>query len=65
MNTATVIEHVVKRDGRLVSFNEKKIADAIFKAAQAVGGEDRALADELAVVVAMFLEKKYYPLRRR
>lgn len=59
MNTATAIEYVVKRDGRLVSFNEKKIADAIFKAAQAVGGDDRALADELAVVVTMFLEKKY------
>lgn len=37
---------------------KKKIADAIFKAAQAVGGNDRALADELAVVVTMFLEKK-------
>lgn len=59
MSTATVVEHVVKRDGRLAPFNEKKIADAIFKAAQAVGGDDRALADELAVVVAMFLEKKY------
>ncbi|MCF6153883.1 MAG: anaerobic ribonucleoside-triphosphate reductase [Candidatus Brocadia sp.] len=59
MNTATTLECVVKRDGRLVPFNEKKIADAIFKAAQAVGGEDRALADELAVVVTMFLEKKY------
>ncbi|TLD42797.1 MAG: Ribonucleotide reductase of class III (anaerobic), large subunit [Candidatus Jettenia ecosi] len=53
------IENIVKRDGRLVSFNEKKIADAIFRAALAVGGEDRALADELAVVVTMFLEKKY------
>lgn len=58
MNTTT-IERIVKRDGRLVPFNEKKIADAIFNAARAVGGEDRALADELAVVVAMFLEKKY------
>ena len=58
MNTTT-IEYVVKRDGRLVPFNEKKIADAIFKAAQAVGGNDRALADELAVVVTMFLEKKH------
>ncbi|MCF6157194.1 MAG: anaerobic ribonucleoside-triphosphate reductase [wastewater metagenome] len=53
------VERVVKRDGRLVLFHEKKIADAIFKAAVAVGGEDRALADELAVVVTMFLEKKY------
>ncbi|GAB61669.1 MAG: anaerobic ribonucleoside-triphosphate reductase [Candidatus Jettenia sp.] len=55
----TTIENIVKRDGRLVPFNEKKIADAIFRAALAVGGEDRALADELAVVVTMFLEKKY------
>ncbi|MDR4507075.1 MAG: anaerobic ribonucleoside-triphosphate reductase [Candidatus Brocadiaceae bacterium] len=53
------VERVIKRDGRTVPFNEKKIADAIFKAAQAVGGADRALADELAVVVNMFLEKKY------
>lgn len=55
----TTIEYIVKRDGRLVPFNEKKIADAIFKSALAVGGEDRSLADELAVVVTMFLEKKY------
>lgn len=59
MNTTATIEYVLKRDGRKVPFNEKKIADAIFRAAQAVGGEDRALADELAGVVAMFLEKKY------
>ncbi len=59
MNTTATIEYVLKRDGRKVPFNERKIADAIFKAALAVGGEDRALADELAGVVAMFLEKKY------
>jgi len=59
MNTTATIEYVLKRDGRKVPFNERKIADAIFKAAHAVGGEDRALADELAVVVSMFLEKKY------
>ena len=59
MDTTATMEYVLKRDGRKVPFNEKKIADAIFNAAQAVGGEDRALADELAVVVTMFLEKKY------
>ena len=58
MNTTATTEYVLKRDGRKVPFNEKKIADAIFKAAQAVGGEDRALADELAVVVGLFLVKK-------
>ncbi len=59
MNTTATIEYVLKRDGRKAPFNEKKIADAIFRAAQAVGGEDRALSEELAGVVAMFLEKKY------
>jgi len=53
------IRYVEKRDGRQVAFNKAKIADAIFKAAQAVGGEDRVLAEELAGVVTMFLEKNY------
>ncbi len=53
------IGEVRKRDGRLVAFNKQKIADAIFKAAQAVGGEDRVLAEELAGVVTMFVDKNY------
>ena len=53
------IDYVRKRDGRLVPFDNAKIADAIFKAAQAVGGEDRVLAEELAGVVTMFLERNY------
>ncbi len=52
------IRTVRKRDGREVPFNERKIADAIFKAAQAVGGEDRQLAGELASVVTLFLERE-------
>ena len=39
---------VRKRDGRIVPADEAKIAEAIFKAARAVGGEDRSLAEELA-----------------
>ncbi len=53
------ISDVRKRDGRVVQFDQQKIADAIFKAAQAVGGEDRQLAEELAGVVNLFLEKHY------
>jgi len=53
------IEYVRKREGYIVPFDERKIADAIFKAARAVGGEDRYLADELAHVVTMFLEKNF------
>lgn len=48
---------IMKRDGRIVEFNLTKIADAIFKAARAVGGEDRQLAEELAQVVVKFLAK--------
>ena len=48
-----------KRDGRLVEFDEKKITDAIFKAARAVGGEDRQTAMELTLEVLKYLKKKY------
>ncbi|MEN8151714.1 MAG: anaerobic ribonucleoside-triphosphate reductase, partial [Planctomycetota bacterium] len=54
------IRQVRKRDGRLVEFDESKIADAIYKAALSVGGEDRFLAEELASVVTLFLEKTYF-----
>ncbi|HUS59239.1 MAG TPA: anaerobic ribonucleoside-triphosphate reductase [Planctomycetota bacterium] len=53
------LEKVRKRDGRLVSFDQAKIADAIFAAARSVGGEDRLLAEELASAVAFCLEKKF------
>jgi len=53
------IEMVRKRDGQLVRFDRGKIADAIFAAAKAVGGEDRALADELSGVVCLFLQRRF------
>lgn len=53
------IKYVRKRDGRLVPFDKQKIADAIFKAAQSVGGQDRYLAEDLAEVVKIYLEREY------
>ena len=50
---------VVKRDGRVVPFDRAKITDAIFKAAVAVGGEDKIIAEELASAVTLFLRKKF------
>ncbi|MEN6392255.1 MAG: anaerobic ribonucleoside-triphosphate reductase [Anaerolineaceae bacterium] len=44
-----------KRDGRIVEFDKSKIYEAIFKAAKAVGGDDRDLAVELANVVVRYL----------
>ena len=46
VSTMTV-KNVLKRDGRLVVFDCQRISGAIFKAAQAVGGEDRATAGRL------------------
>ena len=52
-------DSVVKRDGRVALFDKSKIADAIFKAAIAVGGEDRLMAEELASAATLFLRKKF------
>ncbi|MFO7898447.1 MAG: anaerobic ribonucleoside-triphosphate reductase [Planctomycetota bacterium] len=53
------LSRVVKRDGRVVPFDSSKIADAIFQAAAAVGGEDRQTAEDLAEIVAVYLENNY------
>lgn len=50
---------VIKRDGRVVPFDKTKISDAIFKAALAVGGEDKLMAEELASAVTLFLRKRF------
>lgn len=50
---------IKKRDGRVVDFAESKITDAIFKAAQAVGGEDRTTAMELTLDVFKYLKNTY------
>lgn len=39
--------YIRKRDGRIVPFCKEKITDAIFKAAVAVGGSDRAAAESV------------------
>lgn len=53
-----MIEYILKRDGRQVRFDLKKITDAIFKAAKAVGGNDYAAAEKLAEMVRDTLEKE-------
>lgn len=49
---------VIKRDGRREPFDKRKIADAIFKAAQSIGGQDRDLALSLASAVTIYLTKR-------
>jgi len=52
-----IFRSIQKRDGRIVPFQISKISEAIFKAARAVGGEDKQLAEELAQVVVKYLAK--------
>ena len=53
-----MIIKIKKRDGRTVTFNIEKIANAIYKAAQSVGGSDQEEALTLAgKVVDMLMEK--------
>jgi len=49
------LEHVVKRSGAIVPFNRERIANAIYRAAVAVGGRDRARAEKLADQVVEYL----------
>ena len=48
-----------KRDGRLAPFEPKKITDAIFAAAKAVGGEDYQQALELTLKVMDYMKRHY------
>jgi len=49
------IRHIVKRDGRTVPFELEKISDAIFKAAQVLGGRDQQMSRDLAQEVETYL----------
>ena len=51
-----MIQTITKRDGRTVTFHQEKIADAIYKAAQAIGGHDYQEAQSLAEQVVYQLE---------
>jgi len=50
-------DSIQKRDGRVVSFDVEKIASAIYRAAQSVGGHDMETARQLAAMVVNYLQK--------
>jgi ribonucleoside-triphosphate reductase len=56
-----MISTIRKRDGKLVPYDNFKIANAIFKAAEAVGGKDFGLALYLAKAVENALSRKFHP----
>ena len=54
-----MIRKIRKRDGKIADFNPVRITDAIWKAAQAVGGKDYRKASELTNKVMDLLEKEH------
>jgi uridine kinase len=52
----TKLTHVIKRDGSIVPFTPERITNAIYRAAVAVGGRDRAASEALAAQVIAQLE---------
>jgi anaerobic ribonucleoside-triphosphate reductase len=53
-----MIRKIRKRDGKIVDFNPLKITNAVWKAAQAVGGKDYKKSIELTDTVIQKLEKE-------
>lgn len=51
-----MIETILKRDGRRVNFDRQKITEAIFGAAQEIGGSDKSIAEDLTQQVIGYLE---------
>ncbi len=53
-----MIKSIIKRDGREVSFDIEKIANAIYQAAEAIGGKDYQTSLDLAKKVIDFIEEQ-------
>lgn len=54
-----MITQIRKRDGRVTTFHREKITWAIFKAANAVGGDNWDLAESLSEEVILTAERKF------
>ncbi len=59
------MKKIIKRDGTAANFNREKITEAIWKAAQSVGGQDRSIAEEISEQIENLLnilfKAKNYP----
>ena len=56
-----MVSTIRKRDGTLVPYDNYKIANAVFKAAEAVGGHDFGVALNLAKEVERLIGQKFHP----
>ncbi|MCX6814444.1 MAG: ribonucleoside triphosphate reductase [Candidatus Aenigmarchaeota archaeon] len=59
LNVKPKLHYVVKRDGAVIKFDKSRIIDAIWKAAESVGGTDKEIAEQLADKVVEALEGRF------
>ena len=59
MSELCKLTHVFKRDGTYVPYSRKRISNAIYRAAVAVGGRDKDKADELALKIEGIICENY------
>jgi uridine kinase len=59
MSESSSLTHVFKRDGTLVPYSRQRIANAIYRAAVAIGGRDKDTASRLALNVESILCDNY------
>lgn len=57
--TDCIFKSIIKRNGVIVPFKSDLITDAIFKAALAVGGTDRKIAEQLTEKAILLLNEMY------
>ena len=55
------ITKVMKRDGSVVDFDKAKVVEAVFKAAQSVGGSDHNEAERISDIAIKILNDKFKP----
>ena len=56
-----MVKTITKRDGRKVIFDIDKITNAIYKAAQSIGGNNPSIARELSEKVVDLINSEDYP----
>jgi ribonucleoside-triphosphate reductase (formate) len=54
-----LISKIKKRDGRIVDFDSDKITNAIFKAAQRMGGHDRKESERLTKIITEIIKQNF------
>jgi ribonucleoside-triphosphate reductase len=57
--TKNPVSKIRKRNGHVVPFDKNKITESVWKAAQAVGGKDRTLAEKLSGDVVRIVDEKF------